>query len=91
MNTTGHLPKDAWRRIWKRAVQEAGLPFTPTAYQMRHTHASWLIDMGEDAKTVMSGLGYHNLAITSKYVQLVDTGESAADRMEVSWWTIVDG
>jgi integrase len=30
------------------AVEEARLPFRYTPYQVRHTHASWLIDQGVD-------------------------------------------
>lgn len=30
-----------WDRIWKKAVKESGIPLKPTAYQVRHTHASW--------------------------------------------------
>jgi hypothetical protein len=31
-----------------RAVAESGIPFKPTAYQVRHTHASWLIDAAQN-------------------------------------------
>ena len=27
-------------RMWARAVAESGIPFKPTTYQVRHTHAS---------------------------------------------------
>ena len=32
--------------IWARAVVGSGIPFKPTAYQVRQTHASRLIDIG---------------------------------------------
>jgi integrase len=51
----------------------------PTAYQVRHTHASWLIDAGENPKAVMHRLGQANLRATARYV-LDETGESAARR-----------
>jgi hypothetical protein len=40
------------------AVAESGIPFKPTAYQLRHPHASWLIGAGENAKAVMHRLGH---------------------------------
>jgi integrase len=48
-----YLEKELWDRIWARAVADSGIPFKPTAYQVRHTHASWLIDAGENPKAVM--------------------------------------
>ncbi len=39
---TEYLGADVWRRIWNQAVDDAGLPFRYTPYQVRHTHASWL-------------------------------------------------
>jgi integrase len=46
------LGADVWRRIWNTAVDDAGLPFPYTPYQVRHTHASWLIDQGVDLARV---------------------------------------
>ena len=74
---------DDWNRIWRRAVAESGIPFKPTAYQVRHTHASWLIDAGENPKAVMHRLGQADLRTTARYVHVLDeTGESAARRFE---------
>lgn len=78
-----YLDKKIWGRVWTQAVEESGIPFKPTAYQVRHTHASWLIDAGENPKAVMHRLGQADLRTTSRYVQVLDeTGESAARRFE---------
>jgi integrase len=78
-----YLDKKIWSRVWTQAVEESGIPFKPTAYQVRHTHASWLIDAGENPKAVMHRLGQADLRTTSRYVQVLDeTGESAARRFE---------
>jgi integrase len=78
-----YLDKQVWNRIWTTAVKESGIPFKPTAYQVRHTHASWLIDAGENPKAVMHRLGQADLRTTSRYVHVLDeTGESAARRFE---------
>jgi integrase len=78
-----YLDEQSWNRMWARAVVESGIPFRPTAYQVRHTHASWLIDAGENPKAVMHRLGQADLRTTARYVHVLDeTGESAARRFE---------
>ena len=78
-----YLDEKIWNRIWAAAVKDSGIPFKPTAYQVRHTHASWLIDAGESPKAVMHRLGQADLRTTSRYVHVLDeTGESAAKRFE---------
>jgi integrase len=76
-----YLDEQSWDRIWARAVVESGIPFKPTAYQVRHTHASWLIDAGENPKAMMHRLGQADLRTTARHV-LDETGESAARRFE---------
>jgi integrase len=78
-----YLDELIWNRIWAQAVADSGIPFKPTAYQLRHTHASWLIDAGENPKAVMHRLGQADLRTTARYVHVLDeTGESAARRFE---------
>jgi integrase len=78
-----YLDEQIWNRIWSAAVRDSGIPFKPTAYQVRHTHASWLIDAGESAKAVMHRLGQSDLRTTARYVHVLDeTGESAARRFQ---------
>lgn len=59
--------------MWARAVAESGIRFKPTAYQVRHTHASWLIDAGENPKAVMHRLGQADLRTTARYVHECST------------------
>jgi Phage integrase family len=61
-----YLDEQIWNRMWARAVIESGIPFKPTAYQVRHTHASWLIDAGENPKAVMHRLGQADLRTTAR-------------------------
>jgi len=67
-----YLEKEFWDRIWARAVADSGIPFKPTAYQVRHTHASRLIDAGENPKAVMHRLGQADLRTTARYVHVLD-------------------
>lgn len=75
------MTTSAWSAMVTAACKAAEMPFRPTAYQLRHTHASWLIANGEDPKTVMERLGHTDLSITSVYVHAVDDGSSSADIM----------
>lgn len=82
------MSDDRWGAVWNKACQLAGLSFTPSAYQLRHSHASWLINQGEDPKTVMARLGHSQLSTTNRYVHSVEDDQSAADIMEnldIAW------
>ncbi len=75
---TEYLGADVWRRIWNAAVDAAGLSFPYTPYQVRHMHASWLIDQGVDLARVQYRLGHGDLQATTRYVnsqELHQTGE----------------
>lgn len=76
-----YVAPEQWRRTWNDACAAAKIGFRPTAYQLRHTHASWLINAGEDPKTVMGRLGHASLATTSLYVQAVEGDASSAALM----------
>ena len=72
------MGKNTWYRIWNSAVGEAHLPFRYTSYQVRHTHASWLIDQGVDLERVWHRLGHGDLTTTTRYVKILDEEDSTA-------------
>jgi integrase len=79
---TEYVGDNTWGRIWKQAVKEADLPFHYTPYQVRHTHASWLIDKGVDIEKVRHRLGHGDLTTTTRYVKILDEEDpTAADVM----------
>jgi len=55
---------DVWRRIWSNAVDDAGLPFRYTPYQVLHTHASWLIAAGQPLPYIQARLGHEKITTT---------------------------
>jgi integrase len=62
--------------------RKAGSRSSRPPTQVRHTHASWLIDAGKNPKAVHR-LGQADLRTTARYVNVLDeTGESAARRFE---------
>ena len=75
---TEYMGKHTWYRIWNTAVQEAQLPFRFTPYQVRHTHASWLIDQGVDLERVRHRLGHGDLTTATRYVKILDEEDSTA-------------
>ena len=47
-------------------------------HELRHAHASWLLQGGADLVTVRDRLGHSNIAITSRYLHsLPDAGDRA--------------
>jgi integrase len=66
-----YLSRTHWRNVWKRAVEATGLPYIPP-YDVRHCHASWLIDQGVDLAKVQARLGHNDLKSTTHYVTVVD-------------------
>lgn len=80
---TEYMGKHTWYRNWNAAVEAAHLPFRYTPYQVRHTHASWLIDQGVDLERVRHRLGHGDLTTTTRYVKVLDEEDSmAADVMD---------
>ena len=51
-------------RVWRPAVQAAGLPAAVTFHALRHFYASLLIRHGESVKTVQARLGHASAAET---------------------------
>lgn len=80
-DTTDYLYDGRWNDVWQKACAAAGLTFVPTAYQLRHTHASWLIAKGDTPALVMARLGHSDLSVTSLYVHTVAGSSSSANIM----------
>lgn len=68
-------------REFSAMVREAGLPKNVTFHTLRHTHASWLVAHGVDAKTVSERLGHADVATTLRIYSHVMPGrdQAAAD------------
>lgn len=67
-----------WRsRIWIPATQRAGFEGL-RFHDLRHSHASYLIDAGIDAERVARRLGHAHTSMTlDRYTHLIDTDEEA--------------
>lgn len=51
-------------RIWKPAVEAAGLTRRPNIHDLRHTGASWLIADGQPLPYIQARLGHENITTT---------------------------
>jgi integrase len=71
------------RRYWKPALVAAGLPDV-RFHDLRHSHASILIEQGEHSKVISSRLGHSKIGITMDiYGHLFDgLDEAAADVLD---------
>jgi len=87
-NPEEYVTESQWNRIWRHAWAEANHSLTrPTARQLRHTHASWLIDAGVPPVKVMQRLGHRDLAVTQRYVRPVNDDRDLSDAFDAmgSW------
>lgn len=66
------------RRVWDRAVAKAGLDPAPTPHDLRHTHASWLLNAGVPITTVSRRLGHENIQTTVNIYGHLDRSSDAA-------------
>lgn len=61
------LAPETWRSIFSRALDEAGITLDVTPRHMRHTHASWRLDRGENLLDVMEDMGHSDSSVTKHY------------------------
>lgn len=77
-NFSGHLPKDTWRRIWKRAVTTAGVDWLPRTHDLRHANATMLLKNGVDLHEVKERLGHSSIRTTEVYLHRLKHQQSKA-------------
>jgi integrase len=78
LNISDHLPRDTWRRIWNRAIKEAGISWTPRTHDLRHANATMLLKNGIDLHEVKERLGHSSIQTTEKYLHRVQRMKSKA-------------
>ena len=79
VDTDGHIPRDWFRlKIWKLALQRAGIPFSVRPHDLRHAHASWLLAGGADLQMVKDRLGHGSISTTEKYLHTLPEADDMA-------------
>ena len=81
--TGNHLTLSNVHRAFKLLVKQAGLPKETRFHDLRHTHATLLINKGIDYKAVSERLGHSNVSVTlNRYTHAVSgTDRKAANLM----------
>ena len=78
VDTDGHIPRDWFRlKVWKPALERAGITFNVRAHDMRHAHASWLLAGGADLQMVKERLGHGSISTTEKYLHTLPDADDA--------------
>ena len=62
---------------FKAACREAGLPEWVHLHTLRHTHATWLLEAGENMRTVQERLGHSDVRVTLQIYGHVMPGRDA--------------
>lgn len=73
-----YLRWEWWSDVWKAAVQEVGLPWTPRTHDLRHAHATILVVSGVDMFEVQQRLGHRSMNTTQIYLHRVAAMKSKA-------------
>ena len=73
-----------YKRVWKPALEEAGLPSDVRIHDLRHTSASLLISEGVHPRAVQAHLGHSSMSVTmDRYGHLFPSEfEAIAEKLE---------
>lgn len=77
-NTTDHMANDIWRKVWRKAIEDAGLDWYPRTHDLRHAFATHLVGKGVSLYEVMELLGHRDIKTTMKYQHQVEAQRSKA-------------
>jgi integrase len=77
-NITNHLPNDLWNRVWKQACRDSGIGWCPRTHDLRHAHATHLVENGVDIYEVKERLGHASVTTTEHYKHITKRRQSKA-------------
>lgn len=84
----GRMPIQEFHRAWGPALDtlDGQLRARPRVYDLRHTHASWLIAASILLTVIQRRLGHESIKTTSdRYGHLADDADAAAQPRWTSW------
>jgi integrase len=76
-NITGHLSPSKWRKIWRDAANASmNGGWLPRSHDMRHAHASWILEAGVDLHSVKERMGHSSIVVTERYLHRIKAKKS---------------
>lgn len=82
-----HLTARQVSRLFKHALEAAGIRKTVTLHALRHSFATHLFDRGTDIRTIQALLGHEKLETTARYTRvatgLITAVESPLDQLDM--------
>lgn len=73
-----HLSTNTWGKIWRKAIEKAGLGWRPRSYDLRHYFATMLVADGVSLPEVSRLMGHSSIETTMRYQRRVDAQTSKA-------------
>jgi integron integrase len=73
-----HVDESILQKVFKQAVEKAGLTKRATCHTLRHSFATHLIEMGYDIRTVQELLGHKDVRTTMVYTHVLNQGGRGA-------------